>query len=66
MTKEYRFKRALSQEHRNKISSSLKGRKLPQSVKDKISKRLKEIWATIPYNEDKQKNTENNKLHKEF
>lgn len=65
--KDYKFKRHLSDSHKRRISESLRGRKLPQSVKDKISKRLKEIWARIPYEEeDKQKNTENNKLHKEF
>lgn len=60
MTKEYKFKRSLSQEHRNKISSSLQGRKLAPETKLKISKRLKEIWSQIPY-EDKEYTQEKNK-----
>ena len=60
--KVYKFHRRLSETTKKRISESLKGRKLPQSVKDKISKKLKEIWSTIPYEDEVEKNnTENNK-----
>ena len=54
--KKYLFKRTLSEEHRRKISSALQGRKLSDETKSIISKRLKEIWSQIPYeNEEKNK-----------
>lgn len=52
MTK-YKFQRHLTQEHRNKISSALQGRQLSEETKLKISKRLKEIWSQIPYDNEK-------------
>lgn len=63
---DYKFKRHLSDSHKRRISEALTGRKLPQPVKDKISKKLKEIWDTIPYgDEDKKENTVINKNLKE-
>ena len=64
MTKEYKFHRHLSEEHRAKISSALQGRKLPQEVKDKIATSLRKAWATIPKDNVKS-DIQNNKQEKD-
>lgn len=42
------YSRTLSDEHKRKISNSLKGRKLTTNHKEAIGKAIKERWAQIP------------------
>ena len=40
----------MSEEQKRKISDSLRGRKKPKSVRERISKGLRHYWSQIPYN----------------
>lgn len=51
-----RTTRTMPSEQRAKISATLKGRKLSDSTRQLISKKLKEYWNTIPY-ENNEENT---------
>ncbi len=49
-----RTQRKLTEEHREKIRNSLKGRKRDESTKQKISIGMKRYWETIPVEVNKE------------
>ena len=54
-----RTQRKLSDKTREKISNALKGRKMSNEHKFKISESMKKYWESIPY-ENNEDNIENN------
>ena len=43
-----KYSRTMSQAQKDKISASLKGRKMSDETKQKISNSIKKAWASVP------------------
>lgn len=42
------YKRELTQAHKDKISAKMRGRKMSDETKQKISNAIKNAWASVP------------------
>lgn len=54
------YQRVMPQDVRDKISSSLTGRKLSDETKERISQGVKKAWAKVPMTTELWGTTENN------
>lgn len=55
-----RINRTMPYEQRAKISATLHGRKQSEETKQRISVAMKNYWATIPSENNEEKNTKEN------